>query len=550
MTKISKTVKTVMLLTPFLATNAQERPNIIIILADDLGYSDIGCYGSEIMTPNLDALAKKGIRYTNFYNSARSCPSRASLLTGLYPHQTGMGNMVIDQGAESYSGDLNEKCVTIAQVLQQNSYGTYMTGKWHLTKHTDMFEKDLPEEKREYTSKYNWPIQRGFDKYYGTIHGAGSFFEPTTLVDGNEPVDDFEDNFYYTDVITNKTIEFINEHLTNKKEKPFFFYVSYTAPHWPLHALEEDIQKYKGVYSKGWDFIRKQRFNKQLELGIVNETYTLSDRTSDINSWEEEDKKDYYIKCMEVYAAQVDRMDQGIGKIMSFLKDKKIDDNTMILFLSDNGACAEVITEKWPMSLHMPYQTKNGNPVSRGYTDKTEIIGSNISYTSYGEGWANASNTPFRYYKHYIHEGGIATPFIISWPKKIKDQNRISRERGHLIDIMPTCLEAAKADFPKAFKGVNLTPLEGSSILSKNRDYEKLYCWEHHGNKGALQGDWKLVQANKCKWELYNIKNDRTETNNLTEKYPDIMQNLITLYESWATRVGVIDNIEKKKSKK
>ncbi|MBN1846876.1 MAG: sulfatase-like hydrolase/transferase, partial [Sedimentisphaerales bacterium] len=283
------------------------RPNIILIMSDDMGYSDIGCYGSEIETPNLDALAANGLRFTQFYNTARCCPTRASLLTGLYPHQAGIGHMMEDRKLAGYRGDLNPNCLTIAEVLKLAGYRTYMTGKWHVT-----------PCRRDQLSKHNWPCQRGFDRFFGTIHGAGSFYDPNTLTRDNEFIVPDED-FYYTDAISDNAVRFLQDHHNSDGDRPFFLYVAYTAAHWPLHALPKDIAKYRGKYDQGWDALRRQRLERMVELGLVDAKWRLSERDESVPAWQDARRKDWHARRMEVYAAMIDNMDQGIGRIVKTL---------------------------------------------------------------------------------------------------------------------------------------------------------------------------------------------------------------------------------------
>ncbi len=526
---------------------ANEKPNIIIILADDMGFSDIGCYGGEISTPNLDNLAKGGVRFTQFYNAARCCPTRASLLTGLYPHQAGMGNMTNDQGEPSYRGDLSNQCVTIAEVLQSSGYKTYMSGKWHVTKHVDRWRTWLSEDEKIYTSKLNWPLQRGFDEFFGTIHGAGSYYNPSTLTRNNTPVE-AEEGFYYTDAISDHAGKFIRDHAKNDEDKPFFCYIAYTAPHWPLHALPEDIAKYKGKYDKGWDKTREERMARMVNMGIINPIWRLSDRDPNIPAWKNADNKDWWAACMEVYAAMVDRMDQGIGRVINALEETGQLNNTLILFLADNGGCAEVLTEEWKRSLHVPYYLKDGTPYKPG-NDVTRFPGPEDTYMSYSTEWANVSNTPFRMYKHFIHEGGISTPLIANWPAGIKLPNRITNQVGHLIDLMATCVDVSGSDYPTTYWGNRIIPAEGQSLspVFDNTTFKhNPIGWEHHGNRGFRDGKWKLV-AKSPEWELYDIEKDRSELNNLISVYPEMTRKMIKKYEEWAARVGVINWQDRKK---
>ena len=521
---------------------AQKRPNILLIMADDMGFSDLGCFGGEIFTPNLDRLAHEGIRFTQFYNAARCCPTRASLLTGLYPHQAGIGDMTSDLGTPGYRGDLNQQCVTIAEVLKGQGYHTFISGKWHVTKHVDIWRTWIEEDLRIHTSKHNWPLQRGFDEFFGTIHGAGSYFNPSTLTKNNTPIESGE-GFYYTDAITEHAVSVIRKRAEEESKSPFFGYISYTAPHWPLHALPEDIEKYKGRYNKGWDKAREERMERLLDMGLIKAEWKMSERTSDIMPWEEVANKEWWEASMEVYAAMVDRMDQGIGKIINALEETGELQNTLILFLSDNGGCHEVLTDKWPRSLHFPANQRNGNPILKG-NDMTVFPGAEDTYMSYAAEWANVSNTPFRLYKHYIHEGGIATPLIAYWPEGIQQLARITDQMGHIVDIMPTFLEVAGATYPKMYKGEGITPMEGQSLVPvlRGETIERgPIGWEHEGNAGYRDGKWKLVKrkGKEAEWELYDMERDRTEQYNLANKHPDITKSMIEKYLEWANRIGV-----------
>ena len=519
------------------------RPNIVLIMADDMGYSDIGCFGGEIHTPNLDGLAAGGVRFTQFYNTARCCPTRASLMTGLYQHQAGVGHMMEDKGYESYRGDLNNRCVTIAEVLKLAGYSTYMSGKWHVTRYRG------PEG-----PKLNWPRQRGFDRFFGTIHGAGSFYDPCSLTRDNTQIPP-DDDFYYTNAISDNAVKYLREH---KADNPFFMYVAYTATHWPMHALPEDIARYKGRYDGGWDALRAERHKRMIEVGIVDEKWKLTPRDKTVPPWTEAKNKVWFARRMEVYAAMLDCMDQGIGRIVEQLKRSEKFDNTLIFFLADNGGCAEEYGSRGaikpdplediplkPMDKNalqpdmQPKVTRDGRPVRTG---RGVMPGPADTYIAYGKPWANASNTPFRLYKHWVHEGGISTPLIAHWPARIKAHNELRRQPGHLIDIMATCVDVAEAKYPSEYKGNKVTPTEGKSLVpafdNKPIQREAIY-WEHEGNRAVRQGKWKLVSRHPDKWELYDIEADRTELTNLAEKNPEKVEQLKALYESWAARCGV-----------
>jgi len=512
-----------------------KRPHILLILADDMGYSDIGCFGGEIHTPNLDQLAKNGLRFTHFHNQARCCPSRASLLTGLYPHQAGFGHMTEDRNLVGYRGDLNRNCVTIAEVLKQAGYSTYMCGKWHLTKYLNPDQPQL-----------NWPKQRGFDRFYGTITGACSYFEPTTLTIDNKRIEPEAESYYYTGAITDWALKYIREH---DYHRPFFLYVAYTAPHWPLHAFEEDIEKYKGRYDIGWDKLRQERYKRMIELGIIDPKWKLTTRDSRVPPWEEAPHKEWQARRMEVYAAQAEQMDKGVGQIIKELEKKGELENTLIFFLSDNGGCAEEITESWfNWLLHGQDQvarefTREGRRVRFGNFPHI-FPGPANTYASYGIPWANASNTPFRLYKHWVHQGGIATPLIVHWPARIKTPGELRHQPGHLIDIMATCVDVAQASYPQSYNGESIQPYEGLSLVPtfdhKPLDREAIY-FEHEGNRAVISGEWKLVARGKDgPWELYNLDEDRTETQDLAPKYPQKVKQLAQMWYEWARRTHVL----------
>lgn len=515
-----------------------EQPNILLILNDDMGYSDIGCYGGEIDTPNLDKLADNGTRFTQFYNTARCSPSRASLLTGLHPHQTGIGVLTYDQGPEGYAGDLNNHSVTIPEVLKEQGYSTYMSGKWHISS-----ELNTPSE--------SWPVQRGFENFYGTIIGAGSFYDPNTLTRQNENIEHEakeDSEFFYTDAISDQAVQYIENHHETNPDKPFFQYVAYTAPHWPLHAHEEDIQKYEGRFNEGWDVLREKRMERMKAMGIIDESWDLSDRDPEQPAWEDAADKEWRLRCMEVYAAQIDRMDQGIGRIMKSLEDTGQLDNTLVIFLSDNGACAEdipsdVTKEEMVHQLQLARdKTRNGEDVLFG--NRRDVMpGAENTYQSYETPWANLSNTPFRLYKHWIHEGGVATPLIMSWPEGIDEKGTMRHSPGQLTDIMATILDVTGSTYPEEYNGNAIYPLEGKSVMPIVKDdtpKDDPLFWEHEGNAGIRMGKWKLVRDYPGSWELYNMAQDRTELVDVAGEHPEKVAEMEKRYNEWADRCGVI----------
>lgn len=515
-----------------------KRPNVLLILNDDMGFSDIGCYGGEIDTPNLDRLAAQGLRYSQFYNTARCSPSRASLLTGLHPHQTGIGILTYSTGPEGYAGNLNKNCVTIAEVLKQSGYRTYLSGKWHIA--SSLLE---PTDA--------WPLQRGFDRFYGTIIGAGSFYNPNTLTRGNDNIEhEAEQNpdFFYTDAISDQAAAFIREHSSDNADVPFFQYVAYTAPHWPLHAHLDDIAKYKGKFDSGWDKLREERLSRLIASGLIHPSWQLTERDPTQPPWTEADHRDWRLRCMEVYAAQIDRMDQGIGRILAALKETDQFENTLIIFLSDNGGCAEDIPEGVTARelvdelMIAKAATRSGQPVQFGNCPDL-MPGAEETYQSYGTAWANLSNTPFRLYKHWIHEGGIATPLIMHWPGGIKEAGGVRHHPGQLPDIMATLVDLTGAHYPEKFDGNQILPCEGESLASSFSSDEMNrgpLFWEHEGNAAIRTGKWKLVRRYPGPWELYDMEADRTEMHDLVAEHPELVRSMEAEYHAWAQRCGVI----------
>ncbi len=539
-----------------------ERPNIVLIMSDDMGYSDLGCYGSFISTPNLDALAEDGIKYTQFYNQARCCPTRASLMTGLYPHQAGMGWMTaVNHALPGYIGDLNNHCVTIAQVLKQAGYTTYMIGKWHLS-------YDATGE----VTKKNWPLQRGFDKFYGIIKGGANYYDPGTLCRGNQLISAFDDpeykpsEYYFTDAISDNAVEFLKE----DQEGPFFMYVAYTAAHWPMQAPSGAIEQYKGRYAAGWEEIRQQRLEKMKKLGVVDQNIQLS--PLDTHSWSDEEHKPAMERRMETYAAMVTIMDQGIGKIITELKRKGIYHNTIILFLEDNGGNAESTGFGGPQGETQPLakDTNDLKPLSPEginlsinppITRAGEIVmqgldvlaGPANTYLAYLKPWAEVSNTPFKKYKHFVHEGGIATPLVIHWPDGIKTKGEIRSQIGNVIDIMPTLTELAGGTYPTSHNGDSITAEAGVSLVptfnsNKPLDRKAIY-WEHEMNRAMRMGKWKLVSTGTLMdgdyghwkyyenhpWELYDMEKDRSELTDLSGQYPAIVKTMSAMWFAWAS---------------
>ena len=533
---MKKTIKTISFLTLLIIASqsfaqqqtTKKQPNIVLILADDMGFSDVGSFGSETQTPVLDQMAAKGLKMTNFYNASRCCPTRASLITGLFQHQAGVGDMMNTRPEPAYQGYLNKQSVTIAEVLKTGGYATFMTGKWHLGQ-----------------AKENWPTRRGFDQYFGLIDGANSYFENRPYRPNqklsivlNEEEYKTPADYYSTDAYTDFAIKFIEQ--KRKPNQPFFLYMAYQAPHWPLHALPQDIAKYKGKFMQGWDVLRQQRFEKQKQMGVISKDEKFSPRDPNLPDWNSltQKEKENWDDKMAVYAAMIDRMDQNIGKLKAKLKELGEEENTVFMFLSDNGGSNETI---------------NNTGFSPQIFEASKMLASNkASFTAYGFEGANVSNTPFRSFKHWEYEGGTATPFIAYGPKYIKPQ--LSHQPAHIIDVMKTCLELAGVNYPETYKGIKITPTTGESLLpifqkKKWNGHEALF-FEHEGNRALRAGNWKLVsEYPSSNWELYNLKKDRIEQNNLAIKYPDKVKELTQLYNDWADKSGVIpfEQLDKKR---
>jgi arylsulfatase A-like enzyme len=517
-------------------TFAEEKnspPNIILILADDLGYSDLGCYGGEIRTPNLDGLAENGLRMTQLYNTSRCCSTRASLLTGLYPHQAGVGAMMADNGLPGYRGFLTDRCVTIPSILQAQGYQTLMSGKWHLQ------GQGNPD---------CIPTKHGFDEFYGCFKAYASFYRSDIYVrlpeDRASPPT--KTDFYATDAITDNALTFLKQ--ARKHTAPYFLYLAYNAPHFPLQAPKEMIDKYVPTYEKGWDQIREDRYSRMLELGLIPSEAMLSPRGRVTKVPNRNRESDYYnqqipaweslpanrqadlARRMATYAAMVEIMDRNIGRLIDDLKEANELENTLVVFLSDNGACAE-----WD-----PFGFDNNPyPKNKLYEGAhLDEIGQKGTFHSYGTGWANACNTPFRLYKHYSHEGGISSPFILHWPDRLKKKGTIDRQPAHIIDLAAMFLEEAHATPPSTWNGKKILPLSGislSPVMEGEKLKERPLFFEHEGNRAVRLGPWKTVWTNDTQeWELYRIDRDRAELNDLASSYPKRAAAMDRSWHKWA----------------
>ncbi len=504
------------------AARGAERPNIAIIMCDDMGFSDIGCYGGEIATPALDRLAGGGLRFSQFYNTGRCCPTRASLLTGLYAHQAGVGHMTQDKGQRmpGYRGHLTERCVTIGEVLRRAGYFTAVSGKWHVGS----------------DDKAWWPLARGFDRFYGIPQGGGFFFkvkQSRDVVFGNEIVYSVDnqppEGWYTTDAWNEYAVRFIDD--AREADKPFFLYLAHNAPHFPLQVPEGEIEKYLDLYRDGWDPIRTARWEKQKRLGLVTDAWRFSPRDVPDKAWSglTDKARARQIKAMAIYGAMVEHMDRTIGDLVAALEERQMLDNTLILFLSDNGGCAE-----------------GGVLAVDSQKSDVDDWGSHKSYIRCGKLWANAQNTPFRRYKHHTHEGGISTPLIAHWPTGIPRglHGRFCHTPSHVIDLMATCVDLAGATYPEDFGGQQIIPLEGRSLVplleGETGPIHEALFWEHEGNRAIRIGDWKLVAGHNRPWELYDLSADRSELSDLAEDHPQRAKRMAEEWEDWARESYVL----------
>ena len=493
-----------------------------------MGYSDIGCYGGEIRTPNIDRLAAGGIRFSQFYNCALCGPTRASLMTGLYNHQVGV---------RQWTGTLSNRCATIPELLRQAGYLTHVVGRLDMTTADDWHE---PEN-----------IARHVDQFFGTAsivgkEGPGNYFKTTRtgrfLYNGRPHEFPPDATFYKTDLFTDYAVEFIEK--AAGQEKPFFLYAAYNAPHWPLHAKPEDVAKYRELYVKtGWDRLRTDRRRRLVEIGLIDGAWEPAPRDTGVPSWEEAQHKAWEAERMAVYAAQIDCLDQNIGRLLEAIRREGMERNTLVLFLSDNGASHQ--SRSQPLDRPGSTWRLDGTPTQVG--NRPDIVpGGADTFVTYGPAWANVSAAPFRGYKATCYEGGIATPLIAYWPDVIHDGGQITHQPGHVIDVMATCLDLAGAKYPSRFQQRNLLPLEGKTLLpvlqGRQRSGHEVLCWNVAGSRAVRVGRWKLVAAAGKPWELYDLETDRTERNNLADRQPDRVREMAEVYGQWAKRAGIAPN--------
>lgn len=514
------------------------RPNVVLIVADDLGYSDVGMFGGEIHTPNIDALAKGGLRFSNFYNASRCSPTRASLLTGQYPHRVNLA---------ANGRDLGKNGVTIAEALGSAGYNTAMAGKWHLSRTPELASNDQQMKWLAHQldpgvpfspDVSTYPINRGFQHHYGIIWGVANYFDPFSLVDGTTPVASVPNGYYITNAITQKSVEYIQGFA--QEPKPFFLYVAFTAPHFPLHALPEDIAKYEGVYDAGWTPIRNARYARQVELGLFDQANTPLPATQ-ANDWTalSQAQKTYLSNAMQTHAAMVDRVDQGVGSIVDALTKAGALDNTLVLFISDNGASGEIYLSP---GFDRPSMTRQGDTVvycggqaACSYAQP----GDQKTYSYIGPSWANALNTPYRYWKGDSFRGGNTTPAIVHWPAGLKTKaGSITDQPAHVIDVLPTVLELADVPYPASYQGHDISSVDGQSLLpileNEQRTPHSELFFEHEDGAALIQGDYKIVRlSGNPAWELYNLKTDRTETKNLAAADSARVQAMSKTWQTW-----------------
>lgn len=536
----------VALVPPALA-DAPQRPDLLVVLLDDMGWSDLGCYGGEIRTPNIDRLAAGGLRFSAFYNTGRCCPTRAALLTGLYPHQAGVGRMTRDAGLPGYRGQLSKQAVTVAEVLRQAGYRTAMVGKWHLS-----LTRELPGHMRHlnnqvlrphFSDPASYPVGRGFDEHYGVIWGVVNYYDPFSLVRNRQAVGEVPEGYYVTDAFTDEAVDIVERYA--QTDAPFFLYLAHCAPHWPLHAPEEDIDRYQPLYAQGWEAIRQARYERQLSQGLfMGKQPSLSEPFRD-RSWHENPDREWDARAMACHAAMIDRVDQGLGRILDKLVEHNRLDNTLILVLSDNGASRE---EPVQPGFDRVSQTRDGRDVVYygGGQPKRVLPGPETTYAGIGPDWANVSNTPFREFKASQFEGGIRTPLVVHWPRGLKTaRGSITAATGHVVDIPATLIDVAGAEYPREYEGNEIIELAGKSLRpvfegrTEDARHDAIY-FEHFGARAVLRGRWKLVSPARGEWELYDLHNDPTETRNLADEHPERVEKLAADWQAWAERSQVL----------
>jgi len=517
-------------------------PNIVVIVLDDIGFADLGCYGSEIKTPSIDALAAGGLTYTNFRTCAMCSPTRASLMTGLNHHSAGMGWLAdLDSGYPGYRGDLTLEAATLAEVLRDAGWSTFHVGKWHV---------NLASSNGPNGPYHNWPTSRGFERAYWYQGHSTDYYRPSELVDGVAPIEPpARDDYFVTDDLTDRAIAYVRTQKALAPDKPFYLQLCYPTAHSPLQTRARDRAAYAGTYDAGWDAVRAARLERQRKLGVVPETTALPPLSPGADPWDTLDPihKRVYARYMEVYAGLVSDVDANIGRFVAALEESGLRDNTLVIVFSDNGGSAEGTSSGTPNV----FASALGHPVPiEAAAELHDVMGGDTTFPHYPIGWACTSNTPFRMYKQYAHLGGVADPLIVSWPKRISDRGALRKRFVHVIDLYPTILEAAAVKRPDTYRGRKLKPVEGASILATFADAatptRTTQYFELGGQRGYLEGDWRLVTRHvrgtrfeDDVWELYDMSKDPNELHDLAAEHPDKVKELLAKWTAEADAHGV-----------
>ncbi len=510
-----------------------DAPNIIFVLVDDVGFSDIGCFGGEIRTPNIDLLAAQGVRFANFHVNPMCSPTRASLLTGLNAHAAGMGHIAQDDpGFPGYRAEIADDVATAAEIMRSKGYSTLMVGKWHLCRDTDMSAGG---------PQHGWPCQRGFDRFYGILEAFTNLHQPHRLIEDNHVVeiDSYPDDYFLTDDLTDKAIRMIRERSASRPGQPFFLYFAHPAAHAPLMAKADDIERYRTTFADGWDEIRSRRHERQIELGVIPPGTELPVRNAEVGDavrpWADlsDDERTLHSRYMAVYAAMVDEVDQSVGRLRGALEEMGEWDNTILVFLSDNGASREGESDGTTNYFaHLGYgDARKMMPADLARLDD---IGGPKTMTHYPRGWAMASNTPFRLYKRNTHAGGHQVPCVWSWPKRFGEvAGEIRTQYGHCIDILPTVLQLAGLSTPPERNGTAIKPMNGASLAGVLADAEHgevrdEQYYEMEGHRGFYRDGWEVVTNRRPRrpftdadWELYDLRADPTEIHDLASVHPE-----------------------------
>ncbi len=532
-------------------------PNVIVMLADDLGFADLGCYGSEIDTPELDALAAGGVRYTNFHVNPMCSPTRASMLTGLNHHMAGMGHVAhSDPGFPGYAHEIRDDAVTMAELYRDQGWASLMVGKWHLCKDSNLSEAG---------PRHSWPLQKGFDRYYGILDGFTNFHQPHRLYEDNHHVhvDQYPDDYYFTDDLTDHAITMIDEVRSSHPTKPFFLYYAHGAVHAPLQAKAVDMEKYRGMYDAGWDRIRDERFARQLELGVVPADTVLPPRNHEENhavmAWDDlsDMQRETFARYMEIFAGMVDSVDQSVGRLRTHLQEMGEWENTIIVFTSDNGGSREGQadgTSQYFRTLLMQTRDSGMDDVATDHA-RLDLMGGPQTLPHYPLGWAMVSNTPLRMYKINTHQGGHQVPFIVHWPDGLAGAGEIRTQYQHITDLLPTLADMTGVVIPGEKNGQPVPPPAGASFVESLSEGEaesthREQYYEMIGNRGFYRDGWSAVTLRQPRtpfaeeeWELHHLAEDPSESQNLAAEHPDKLAELIDAFDeaAWTNQVYPLD---------